>query len=811
MMTLEQLFEGNQTHRGVLGRFENNKKVAWIEPKPFDWEKHLKGEQPQGLSPVNTETAECRWLCLDIDLKIKPDEFCKNIYEKIGPEYFCFGTMGGKWRVVEFLDDWMGVEEARDRAKELEKKVEKELGYKCDSGHTLPQSYDIENGLPGGWIFIPYHDDKTVCYSPGGNPLTKFECEFRANYRHFPLLVASVGMMGEGTEGSRRKALWAVMLNMKHDEKLDVSLEDLNKTFHPPLDDMQLQKDINHVSKTTDKDKYDKKYFLNGWPTWCSQICGAKPNIDAKSFSVVATELVEKYIYVRNRGALYETETYTFVDKENFNDYWATFSKREKKPMSKVLLEDERMVKVKSYLTHAGKPEGVIDIDEGEIKGLDGGTYLNMYKPSDIIAKQGDITRTDEYFNFAFGEKNWMTLKQCFAFMLNEPGEKIQWFWIIQGQTQGVGKKLISQVLQRMYGVRNVRPNVAFKHITSGHSTVIEGKQLIILNEVALSKNTGKRKEMSEEFKDLITDDNLMINPKFKDQVEIPNLVNFGVMSNSNTPVYMDENDRRAFVIAIKRTKEEVKEMLIDRGYKKDLKALYDDPSAFKWHLMNEVKYDREMFFQDAPMNEDKEQMIADNRGEFKIVMDMKYEGAKFPFGNWIGTDAVEYYSYKGMINLDAIYEAMLRHPTFRQTQKMYWGLSELTEYIKKRAIPWKNGKLTRQIKTSQGYIRVYQTHPFTFNDKDLQDLSEGELGSLFERRLEPEEINSLVRELPNYTEPFSNEKKEVETVCWSCKEEITRGESNCDECNYATRCDCGKCACDKPGNEGMKTRRENY
>ena len=82
-------------------------------------------------------------------------------------------------------------------------------------------------------------------------------------------------MMGEGTEGSRRKALWAVMLNMKHDEKLDVSLEELNKTFHPPLDDMQLQKDINHVSKTTDKDKYDKKYFLNGWPTlvftnlWC--------------------------------------------------------------------------------------------------------------------------------------------------------------------------------------------------------------------------------------------------------------------------------------------------------------------------------------------------------------------------------------------------------------------------------------------------------------------------------------------------------------------------------------------------------------
>ena len=133
--------------------------------------------------------------------------------------------------------------------------------------------------------------------------------------------------------------------------------------------------------------------------------------------------------------------------------------------------------------------------------------------------------------------------------MLNEPGEKIQWFIIIQGQTQGVGKKLLSQVMQRLFGARNVRPNVAFKDITSGHSTIIDGAQLIILNEVALANNTGKRKELSEEFKALITDDNLMVNPKFKQPIEIPNLTNFWVLSNSDTPVYMDEEDRRACVI----------------------------------------------------------------------------------------------------------------------------------------------------------------------------------------------------------------------------------------------------------------------
>ena len=169
--------------------------------------------------------------------------------------------MGGKWRVVEFLEDWMGVEEAKERAKELEKRIEKILNYKCDSGHTLPQSYDLENGKPGGWIFQPYHDDITVCYSPGGLPLTKSQCEFRAKYRTFPMVVSTVGMIGGGEDGSRRKALWCVLLNMKHNAELDVSLEELNQNFAKPLDERQLQLDITHVTKTTAKPEYDKKYF----------------------------------------------------------------------------------------------------------------------------------------------------------------------------------------------------------------------------------------------------------------------------------------------------------------------------------------------------------------------------------------------------------------------------------------------------------------------------------------------------------------------------------------------------------------------
>ena len=59
-----------------------------------------------------------------------------------------------------------------------------------------------------------------------------------------------------------------------------------------------------------------------------------------------------------------------------------------------------------------------------------------------------------------------------------------------------------------MFGVKNVSPNVKFSQMIGTHSTIIEGKQLIFLNEVVLQKNTAKTKELSNEFKDLITEDN---------------------------------------------------------------------------------------------------------------------------------------------------------------------------------------------------------------------------------------------------------------------------------------------------------------
>ena len=245
-MILQELFEGCKTHRGVLGSIVNGSKKAWSEPQPFDWKKHLSGEQTQGLSPVDTLTGKVLWIALDVDLGTKPEVFCKNIFANLGTQYFCFGTMGGKWRIVEFLEDWTDVNEARDRVKQLEKQLERECGYKADSGHSLPHGYDIEEGKPGHWIFMPYHNEDTKCYSPSGHKLTKEQFEFRAKYRDIPVVVASVGMIGKGKEGSRHKALFVVALTNRH-FGCEIDLNELNKNFNKPIIE-KLDRDISHAT-----------------------------------------------------------------------------------------------------------------------------------------------------------------------------------------------------------------------------------------------------------------------------------------------------------------------------------------------------------------------------------------------------------------------------------------------------------------------------------------------------------------------------------------------------------------------------------
>ncbi len=724
--TFLQIFNGAKNKYGICYNFikETGEKLSKETPDPLTAElieNHLNGKTLLGRSPVDEATKMCEWLAIDIDKRINPKEFSSKIWSKLGWQFDCIMTPNKRWRVIQFLDEPMHVEEAAEMAKELEQRIEKDLNIVTDKVATCP-TVPNGDGAVGRWMFLPYSFEYDTAFTPDGRPLNLKQFMFRHKYRKHLPVVAAVGMLSGSEGGGRNKAFMTVQL-YKSLYDCDVSLEELNDVLDEPLDQQKLHNYIKGVERSVAKDKYDEQYYLNAQRKWIKEICQVEPYLDAKGFSAITEAVQNNHIYVQSRTDFYEKETDLWLSKEQIDDWW----KHEVKSFSKSLLQDSDTIKVRAYLTHAGLPRGLVSLNNGDVKGLGAGDYLNIYEPCKMEAVKGDVTKINEYYSWLLGADNRTIIKQKLAFMLNAEKEyqyyletgncglKVQWFTIMHSKIQGAGKKLFAQVCQSMFGFKNVRPNVKFEQMTGSHSTIIEGAQLIFLNEVVMSKNTAKTKELSNNFKDLITEDNLFINPKNKPQIEIPNLCNFFVFSNADTPLHIENEDRRAFVINIKHSKEQVTAMLETEGYKWEIIKHIKNPAAFKYHLLNEVEYDRNMFFEDAPFTADKQELIDNNKDDITSILEDAYDNKTFPFANYYETrgtgehsEEVVRWRYDGLSHPLDMYLAMKQSKLFKG---IFFQKSDIENFVKAIATKFPNGQLTKQAIGPQGKRkRLYAT-----------------------------------------------------------------------------------------------------
>ena len=799
MTMLSKIFNGAKHHSGVL----TSQGSVYEQKSPIDWESHTKGELVQGLSPVNEDTREVEFYGVDIDIKIDPKEITDNVWNMIGTEYRCIMTKSKRWRVIGWFDKPTDVTLAKAKAKELEEKIEKLLLYKCDKGHTLP-TIPGEN-KPGAWWFMPYHNEYTCAYGPGGIPLTQDQFYFSWMYRKYPLIASTVGMTGPEDGGeSRHKALFNCALNIKHDETLEVTLEEINKHFGKPLvEDHKLVKDIEHALKSGEK--YDKDYFLKNFPYYVKAHCGILPYINEKVLFAVSQEITDQNVYVIKRVDFWNFKENDWFTKEQMNDTWAHYTKGKNiLPMSRQLLESENIKKVKSYLCHAGLKPGVIEIKPREVPGIEPGLYLNTYRSVNIESIKGDTKGINEYYAWLIGEENWNTIKQVLKFMLEKPGSKIMWCIVIKGKVQGAGKGLLALLMESIFGSHNVKINVTFNDLTRDHSTIVDGKQIIVLNELVLSGGGKEGKVLSNKIKPYITDPTLIINPKGKQEIEIPNFCNFFMFSNDRKPMKIDPEDRRLFVITIDKKKFEVRKKLDDEGYKKEIFKHVKNPSAFKWHLLNEVTIeDESIFFTDPPMNKDKEQLIKDSMDDFEKKIWTAFDERRFPFQSktWTSEDT---WTYRGLINRDDVDSALKRDLSYRGT---YWDLSKLDEildeiHIKKVQVRCSDGTRPR--------VHIIENET-TKEGKKYTEMTQSELGAIYEQSgyKGKDELKSTEVEWQDMNERHPDHKRfednlKRKTVCWNCKIEIsTEVDGACPKCNTGIPCNnCGSCICERSEGE---------
>ena len=121
--------------------------------------------------------------------------------------------------------------------------------------------------------------------------------------------------------------------------------------------------------------------------------------------------------------------------------------------------------------------------------------------------------------------------------------------------------------------------------------------------------------------------------------------------------------------------------------------------------------------------------------------MDLAFDDQRFPFGNQVSKDGT-FYAYKGIVNALHFYKCLKASELFKG---LFYKLDDVINYLKSKCIPWnKNKDTTKQIISSEGKIRVYLIHNWKVKGKPLIEMSETELGHLWDVTPEKGDINKF-------------------------------------------------------------------
>ena len=429
--------------------------------------------------------------------------------------------------------------------------------------------------------------------------------------------------------------------------------------------------------------------------------------------------LSEEYTYIRQTDEFFEMRSHDFVRLKSLDHDWAHIFKTKtgEGNLSRELLADKRTKKVLNYIKLANRESGVINVSKKDHPLIQPGRYINIYNHHHIEAIKGDVSLFVNFYKMLLGEAHWKVMEQVIAFLVQCPGKKMRWAPIIVSD-EGGGKGLLGEAVGRILGQLNVATNVGYKDVITTHSTIIRDKILVILNEVVVHQVHAEKKEVTNALKSLITDDFIIINEKHKAIVNHLNTTSIWVYSNKKDCLHLDPGTRRYYVIHVKWKTEDFEKWDKEGKFDELFQWLENKGANYLYHYFkNIVKIENKKLFQGrAPRTPDLEQMIMDNRHPTIKKLDDRYIEEQEPFSiEWVGF--------------------ISKNQLITWTEANFKGHApdaEIEQWLKSKAIPWKDGNLTRRIQTEkEGRPRVYllKNRPKEAKDGDYLDWTEGELG----------------------------------------------------------------------------------
>lgn len=164
-----------------------------------------------------------------------------------------------------------------------------------------------------------------------------------------------------------------------------------------------------------------------------------------------------------------------------------------------------------------------------------------------VAPRRGDLGPWRELLDFLFDgqprSREWFE-RWC-AWPLQHPGDKMYSAAVLWGTDHGTGKSLVGYTLGRIYG-RNFT-EIKTRDLGASHNEWAENKQLVMGDDIT-SGRRGTVLATADTLKNMITQRELRLNPKFVPAYTVPDVINYYFTSNHPDAFFLEDTDRRYFV-----------------------------------------------------------------------------------------------------------------------------------------------------------------------------------------------------------------------------------------------------------------------
>lgn len=256
-----------------------------------------------------------------------------------------------------------------------------------------------------------------------------------------------------------------------------------------------------------------------------------------------------------------------------------------------------------------------------------GATFLNTYKPSPVVALEGDATPFVEFLTHLVPEDSEREhLVKMIAWTVRYPGQKLSHALLLRTQEQGTGKSTLLSIWGELMGESNVRKTTS-KELNSDYQGYLPGRLLILCEEL----NLGQGHRVYNDLKDLITGDKAIVNEKYLRQRLWPNYASFAFLTNLAITMLIEDKDRRFFFIDSPATRREADYYVrFNEWWRANLGVIR--------HYLDQVDLTEFKPYAPPPMTTAKQRLIEHSRSELAQDLALMIQERAYPFARDVVT-----------------------------------------------------------------------------------------------------------------------------------------------------------------------------